>query len=248
MPEFNRVFNEGKMNRDLDERLVPQGQYREGVNIEVTSTKNNNVGSVKNRKGNSLQNQEGLALSGNELYGLSPQAECIDYVVAEETQRVYYFIKNAKFDDGTGVSKVNSDIIAEFDPNTAASRIIFIDVKRIRIANDITGSTFSVAPDQLNVLSFQYAGVIPDIANFPVQAFRVGMTLPDGNVLTKFSNVGGTYNLVFANPVDLASIVANDLVLTKESVLGIDRANKYIASYYVDGLLFFTNGVDEPKK
>ena len=248
MPEFNRVFNEGKMNRDLDERLVPQGQYREGVNIEVTSTKNNNVGSVKNRKGNSLQNQEGLALSGNELYGLSPQAECIDYVVAEETQRVYYFIKNAKFDDGTGVSKVNSDIIAEFDPNTAASRIIFIDVKRIRIANDITGSTFSVAPDQLNVLSFQYAGVIPDIANFPVQAFRVGMTLPDGNVLTKFSNVGGTYNLVFANPVDLASIVANDLVLTKESVLGIDRANKYIASNYVDGLLFFTNGVDEPKK
>ena len=101
MPEFNRVFNEGKMNRDLDERLVPQGQYREGVNIEVTSSKNGNVGSVKNRKGNSPLVLNGLTLPGNELYGLSPEAECIDYVIAEETQKTYYFVKNAKFDDGT---------------------------------------------------------------------------------------------------------------------------------------------------
>ena len=28
MPEIKHVFSQGKMNKDLDERLVPNGQYR----------------------------------------------------------------------------------------------------------------------------------------------------------------------------------------------------------------------------
>jgi len=35
MPEINHVFNQGKMNKDLDERLVPNGQYRDAMNIQI---------------------------------------------------------------------------------------------------------------------------------------------------------------------------------------------------------------------
>ena len=34
MPEIKHVFNQGKMNKDLDERLVPNGQYRDAMNIQ----------------------------------------------------------------------------------------------------------------------------------------------------------------------------------------------------------------------
>ena len=35
MPEIKRAFNVGKMSRDLDERIVPAGEYREGLNINI---------------------------------------------------------------------------------------------------------------------------------------------------------------------------------------------------------------------
>ena len=76
------------------------------------------------------------------------------------------------------------------------------------------------------------------------------MVTPSGNVLVSstFDPGLGSVILTFANPVDPVEINADGIILEKRSVLGIDRARKYIASNYVDGLLFFTNGVDEPKK
>ena len=35
MPEIKKVFMQGKMNQDLDERIVPQGEYREAQNIQI---------------------------------------------------------------------------------------------------------------------------------------------------------------------------------------------------------------------
>ena len=38
MPEIKHSFTAGKMNKDLDERLVPNGQYRDAMNIQVRTT------------------------------------------------------------------------------------------------------------------------------------------------------------------------------------------------------------------
>ena len=38
MPEIKHNFSAGKMNKDLDERLVPNGQYRSALNIQVRTT------------------------------------------------------------------------------------------------------------------------------------------------------------------------------------------------------------------
>ena len=52
MPEFNRNFAQGKMNKDLDERLVPKGQYVDAMNIEVSTSEGSNVGALENLLGN----------------------------------------------------------------------------------------------------------------------------------------------------------------------------------------------------
>ena len=46
MPELKRLFTSGKMNKDLDERLVPNGQYRDAQNIQVSTSESSDVGAI----------------------------------------------------------------------------------------------------------------------------------------------------------------------------------------------------------
>ena len=52
MPEIKNVFRQGIMNKDLDERLVPNGQYRDAMNVQVSTSEQSNIGTVQNRMGN----------------------------------------------------------------------------------------------------------------------------------------------------------------------------------------------------
>ena len=52
MPELKHHFRSGKMNKDLDERLVQNGEYRNAENIEVATSEGSDVGSVQNVLGN----------------------------------------------------------------------------------------------------------------------------------------------------------------------------------------------------
>ena len=55
MPQFVHVFQSGRMNKDLDERLVPNGEYRDALNLDLADSENGNVGSLQNVKGNIQQ-------------------------------------------------------------------------------------------------------------------------------------------------------------------------------------------------
>ena len=44
MAQFNKDFHLGKMNKDMDERIVPKGEYRDAVNMQVTSSDGSNMG------------------------------------------------------------------------------------------------------------------------------------------------------------------------------------------------------------
>ena len=52
MPEIKNNFIQGKMNKDLDDRILPNGQYRDANNITVSKSENSDVGTVQNIKGN----------------------------------------------------------------------------------------------------------------------------------------------------------------------------------------------------
>jgi hypothetical protein len=52
MAEFKRNFTAGRMNKDLDERLLPFGEYREALNVQVSTSEESDIGSVQNILGN----------------------------------------------------------------------------------------------------------------------------------------------------------------------------------------------------
>ena len=82
MPEIKRTFNIGKMNRDLDARIVPPGEYREAFNVNIGQSEGSAVGSIENLLGNELVAQSGL--SGN--------AQCIGSISDGGAEKIYYFV------------------------------------------------------------------------------------------------------------------------------------------------------------
>jgi len=47
-------FIKGRMNKDLDDRLIPIGEYRNALNAQVSKSEGENVGALENVLGNSL--------------------------------------------------------------------------------------------------------------------------------------------------------------------------------------------------
>jgi hypothetical protein len=67
MPEINNTFVKGKMNQDLDERLVPSGEYRDAINLEISTSEGSNVGSLQNILGNERKNNSFIDPQTNQI-------------------------------------------------------------------------------------------------------------------------------------------------------------------------------------
>jgi len=81
MPEIKRTFNVGKMNRDLDDRIVPAGEYREGFNINIGQSESSDVGAIENLLGNELVAQSGLT-----------NGKCIGQVKDTGSEKIYFLV------------------------------------------------------------------------------------------------------------------------------------------------------------
>ncbi len=44
MPEIKNTFLKGRMNQDLDSRILPQGEYREAINLLFSRSEGSSVG------------------------------------------------------------------------------------------------------------------------------------------------------------------------------------------------------------
>ena len=69
MAEVRNVFIKSKMNKDLDERLLPPGEYRDGQNISVSKSEGPDEGVIENILGNALYSNFSFA-TGTEIIGV----------------------------------------------------------------------------------------------------------------------------------------------------------------------------------
>ena len=83
MPEIKNTFLKGRMNKDLDERLVPNGEYRDALNIAVSTSEDSNVGTAQTILGN---------LRAENV--ISSEYICVGSIANEKTNKLYWFVKN----------------------------------------------------------------------------------------------------------------------------------------------------------
>jgi len=68
MANTQRNFVKGKMNKSVDERLVPNGEYTDALNVRLGSTEASEIGAVENSKGNTqltYLEYDGVSLSND---------------------------------------------------------------------------------------------------------------------------------------------------------------------------------------
>ena len=115
MPEIKRTFNVGKMNRDLDDRLVPPGEYREGFNITVGQSESSDVGSIENLLGNEAVSQSNLA-----------NGKCIGYISDTGTEKIYFFVtSNSSYNE----TNTGQHGLFEYDQKTKQTTALVVSAQ-----------------------------------------------------------------------------------------------------------------------
>ena len=111
MANLTRNFTQGKMNKMVDERLIPDGQYVDALNVRMGSTEGADIGVIENSKGNEV-----LTAIGVDGTKISPDAKCIGAFEDGALETIYWMIHDPNFiDSNTG----KLDLIVSFNTNSS---------------------------------------------------------------------------------------------------------------------------------
>ena len=100
MPEIKHQFTGGKMNKDLNERIIKNGEYRDALNIQVSTSDGSEVGTVQNLLGN-------IELPGQDF--IAENSFCIGSVSDEKNDTMYWMV--------AGHEKSRGDFVKEIQQN-----------------------------------------------------------------------------------------------------------------------------------
>ena len=106
MAEFKNVFLSGRMNKDLDSRLIPEGEYRDALNVKLGSSSGSDVGAIENI----LSNEVMTTLS------LGTNVETVGAFFDGSAAMVYWFTTSEQ-----------GDYVIEFDTINETSAIVLAD-------------------------------------------------------------------------------------------------------------------------
>ena len=124
MASFKNIFIKSKMNKDLDDRLLPQGEYRNAVNIQVSKSESEDVGALENVLGNEMVVDFGSVTGETDVI-------CIGYLVSEVNSSIYFFLtNNTVANNPTGIyDKDAKNFITRsiISPNTSIQNTILVE-------------------------------------------------------------------------------------------------------------------------
>jgi hypothetical protein len=246
MPELKHNFIKGRMNKDLDERLVPNGEYRDALNIEVVNSEGSDMGSAQTTMGNVLRSA-----------GV-PNGTCVASIANEKEDKIYWMIAHPPEQDFFPITAVNippqnrnrivtTDIIAEYDFNTETTNPVLIDTYSIAIP---TFNGFDTAPSA-NILD-------PIITDH----IRIGMIVTgyDSGGEPIFSSqvddINSNNQPILEDDINIIFPSLSWITFTSERVLNFDRERLITGINIIsasdeseaEGILFWTDNHSEPKR
>ena len=260
MAELKRNFLGARMNKDVDERILKPGEYRDANNIEISTSEGSDVGTVQNVKGNYKH-----STVDNGTYGILDTASCVGSVASEETDKIYYFVSGGDLNNSILYPDVKKNYILEYDTLLECHRYVFVDIYEVKTKNAIDGvdgNNFAYIPigseDEVNTTgvrigmsltttngySLEDEVKVIDIQREVVSSSSVNVTL----LKITFSK-----NLTQANCGNGfgsgAVLSANvDVKFVEESVLKFNKDRLITGINILDGNIYWTDDFSEPKK
>ena len=254
MPELKHNFSAGRMNKSLDERLVPNGEYRDATNIQVSTSDNSNAGVVQTLLGNEKHSTVITNLSNVDGYYDvdAVGAVCVGSVANPATNKIYYLVSNDvdSYDDTE--RQIAKNYIFEYDTVTAKHKHVFVDIFRVRDAVYASSAAVGATTFHLSTLG---GGIATNQTGI-----RVGMKIATDSTYSLGDNISVTdisydttlnrWKITLDTAVVLASAEAIRFYANSDmsSVLGFHKNIIITAINIVDDYLFWTDDVGEPKK
>jgi hypothetical protein len=96
--ELKKTFIAGKMNKDLDERLVPDGEYIDALNVTIDTTSGSNIGAVSNSLGNTIVTNIQELVEDEGITYVGSNAKTIGAVTYEADNLIYWLVTSDTFD------------------------------------------------------------------------------------------------------------------------------------------------------
>jgi len=95
MADLTRKFIAGRMNKSFDQRVVPDGEYIDAMNVRMGSTEKSEIGVIENTKGN-------LPLTALQYNGipLSSDARTIGALEDSSNERIFWFVHDPNYPVG----------------------------------------------------------------------------------------------------------------------------------------------------
>ena len=258
MPELKRNFVKGRMNLDLDERLVTNGEYREAMNIEVSTSEDSNVGTVQSVLGNGMASANIVPQGGS----------VVGSVVDDRANKIYYL-----------VSGENKDIIAEYSASTSSVPVL-VDVYKV-FTNSATnpimnavGTSFDLTGNNYNAnirdgmyleAFYTFPSSVPFWGGAEISLWQTGGFITFPSLPPTYFGPVQVYNVQYASssvtehkvflraatgldfPADILSYIP-EITFKSNRILDF-KSSKFITGInVVDDMLFWTDNKSEPKK
>jgi len=239
MAELKHTFTSGRMNKDLDERLIPNGEYIDAKNIQISSSEGSDVGAIENLLGNeklsklNLQNAKTL---GSIAYSLK--------------NKIYWIVTSDSIDG-----------IYEFDEKQNSISPILIDKKETKSIN-LEAIVYSNIDNELIIqdadskLSTLIGNDLPKNIdeeklvknNISIVSYDpyIKISIPKNTVIKKDTNEKFVFKNIEYNgnkyKVDLKA------VYTSNGILNFSKNNLITGINIIDDLLFWTDNLNQPRR
>ena len=241
MAEVKNSFIKSKMNKDLDARLVPSGEYRDALNVQVSRSEGEGVGSLENVLGN------------KDVATIEPgvdNLEAIGYYVDDINNDIYIFltdnISTQYIPTGAGsnhfIYKYNSSTnsltklvegaflnFSKLNPiygvNLLENLLFWTDnrnqPRKINVISALNDSSYYINEDQISVAKYNPYSAI-NLYEYSVEAENAGAAVDEyqttmKDVVSKFLPGGGS--------AVVTALASSPLVTASCGITGLDFSN-----------------------
>ena len=230
MPEIKHNFTSGKMNKDLDERLVPNGQYRDALNIQVSTSEDSDVGTIQNILGNNA----GCAYKEDSHNPIPNGSKTVGSISDEKNDTLYWLVSGPEYTtlqqvmqalnsgEETSLPIVNKDLIMRYNSYDGCEPI-FVDKWGLVISNTdnatVPGDGNITNSVDDNILVIEHQNSFNDI--------HIGM-----NVTAFDASSGITSNTTIVTGINSVGTIASSITLGYDS--GMSNASGPVPHVILD--------------
>jgi hypothetical protein len=232
MPEIKHTFTAGRMNKDLDLRLVQNGEYRDAQNIQVRTTDadgtsvDGDAGTVQNLKGN----QDIGSFTEGDTHTV-----CVGSITDEKSDKAYFFFTKGEGTEEQYTSQLASgsteykfiDCIAEQDVISNNLVPVVVDVHTIfNTFESVMGSspTLPSTTDPWNQLTVQDTVGANLRVGMSISLINDNDVLISNAIIQSINSAGNVITLTDYITLDLSGNQANSVFkFASEKVLNFNK-------------------------